>query len=140
MMIMFQANQKVIIIGEREGVPAPTIQDCIIDGKCQVLYAVTECAVGSVAGSLDEMTLQKVAAAAGQDLLVILGSTNGDMAVQAFGEIMKAGQTKNIYHVCEQPIKELLEMDKYEEEIGMMEMILDVADITEQLEHMRSEN
>ena len=135
---MFQENQKVIIIGEREGVPAPTIQNCIIDGKCQVLYAVTECAVGSVAGSLDDMTLQKIAEVAAPDLLVIMGSANSDMAAQAFGEIMEAAQTKNIYHVCEQPIKELLEMDKYEEEIGMMEMILDISEITEQLEMLRA--
>lgn len=138
--MMFQKSQGIIIIGEREGIPAPTIQNCIEDGKCRVLYAVTKCAVGSVAGALDEMTLQKIAGAAASDLLVILGSANSEMAVQTFEEITRFGKTKNIYHVCEQPVRGLLKKDKYEEEIGMMEMILDIAEITKRLELLRSAN
>jgi len=33
----------VLALGERDGVPAPTLQKCIESGGGQVIYAATQC-------------------------------------------------------------------------------------------------
>lgn len=38
-------GKKAIIIGERDGVPAPAIGECLTDAGAEVIYAATECFV-----------------------------------------------------------------------------------------------
>lgn len=38
-------DKKIIIIGDRDGIPAPAIQDCLKDINCEVVFASTECFV-----------------------------------------------------------------------------------------------
>jgi glycine/sarcosine/betaine reductase complex component A len=39
------AGKKVIILGERDGIPAPAIAACMVAAGAEVVYAVTECFV-----------------------------------------------------------------------------------------------
>ena len=46
MVMSFLANKKVIIIGDRDGIPGPAIEECIktVDGA-EVIFSSTECFV-----------------------------------------------------------------------------------------------
>ena len=44
-----------------------------------------------------------------------------------------------VYHVCEGIIKNAVDADVYEDQIGMMEMVLDVDEIVKEMESMRSQ-
>jgi hypothetical protein len=41
---MFE-NKKVVIIGDRDGVPGPAIENCIKTTKGEVVFSSTECFV-----------------------------------------------------------------------------------------------
>ena len=38
-------GKKIIILGERDGVPAPAIAACMTAAGAEVVYAITECLV-----------------------------------------------------------------------------------------------
>jgi len=44
-----------------------------------------------------------------------------------------------VYHICEDAIKNAVDADVYEEQISMMEMVLDVDEIVNEMESMRSQ-
>ena len=43
------------------------------------------------------------------------------------------------YHVCEPELKEEFDPDVYDEQVGMMEMVLDVDDIVDEMSAIRDE-
>ncbi len=38
-------GKKIIIIGDRDGIPGPAIQECLKPIDCDVIFASTECFV-----------------------------------------------------------------------------------------------
>lgn len=38
-------GKKVIILGDRDGIPAPAIEECLRSCGCEVVFASTECFV-----------------------------------------------------------------------------------------------
>ncbi len=38
-------NKKVIVIGDRDGVPGPAIEECLKSTNSEVVYSSTECFV-----------------------------------------------------------------------------------------------
>lgn len=38
-------NKKVVIIGDRDGIPGPAIQECIETTSAEVVFSSTECFV-----------------------------------------------------------------------------------------------
>lgn len=44
-MAIFEANKKVIIIGDRDGIPGPAIEECIKTTPAEVVFSATECFV-----------------------------------------------------------------------------------------------
>ena len=38
-------DQKVIIIGDRDGIPGPAIEECVKTAGAEVVYSSTECFV-----------------------------------------------------------------------------------------------
>lgn len=42
---MAVTGKKVIIIGERDGIPAPAIGECLKGTGAEIIYAATECFV-----------------------------------------------------------------------------------------------
>lgn len=84
------------------------------------------------------------------NLVVLLGAAEGEAAGLAaetvtVGDPTFAGPLAgvqlglSVYHVCEPEIKEEVDSDVYEEQIGMMEMVLDVDDIVEEMTAIRAE-
>lgn len=41
----FYDEKKVVIIGDRDGIPAPAIEECLKGTKADVLFSSTECFV-----------------------------------------------------------------------------------------------
>ena len=86
-----------------------------------------------------------------ENILVILGAAEGEAAGLA-AETVTAGDPTfagpltgvqlglRVYHVCEDEIKSELDADLYDEQIGMMEMVLDVDDIVNEMTAIRDEH
>ena len=44
-MALFTENTKVIIIGDRDGIPGPAIEECVSKTPAEILFSATECFV-----------------------------------------------------------------------------------------------
>lgn len=85
-----------------------------------------------------------------ENLVVLLGAAEAEAAGLTAETVMGgdptfAGPLANVelkletYHVVEEEVKELFDPDVYDEEIGMMEMVLDVDEISEEMNDIREE-
>ncbi len=86
-----------------------------------------------------------------ENIVILLGAAEGEAAGLAAetvtaGDPTFAGPLTGVslglqtYHVCEQEIKSEIDADLYEEQVGMMEMVLDVDDIAKEMQAIRSEH
>lgn len=85
-----------------------------------------------------------------ENIVVILGAAEGEAAGLA-AETVTAGDPTfagpltgvqlglKVYHVCEDAIKSEVAEDLYDEQVGMMEMVLDVDDIVNEMTAIRDE-
>ena len=85
-----------------------------------------------------------------ENVVVVVGAAEGEAAGLAAetvenGDPTYAGPLTGVqlglacYHICEPVLKEEIDPDIYDEQIGMMEMVLDVDDICEEMESIRGE-
>ena len=85
-----------------------------------------------------------------ENLVVVLGAAEGEAAGLAaetvtLGDPTIAGPLTGVqlgltvYHVCEPEIKEEFDEAVYDEQVGMMEMVLDVDDIVSEMEAIREQ-
>ena len=85
-----------------------------------------------------------------ENIVVLLGASEGEAAGLAaetvtLGDPTYAGPLTNeqlglaVYHAVEPEFKEVVDPDVFEEQIGMMEMVLDVDDIIEEVSEMRNQ-
>ncbi len=86
-------NKKVIIIGDRDGIPGPAIEECV--------------------------------------------KTAGDPTYA--GPLTGIQLGLRVYHACEPQVKEEFDSSVYDEQIGMMEMVLDVDDIVSEMTTIRDQ-
>ena len=86
-----------------------------------------------------------------ENLVVILGAAEAEAAGLAAETVTSGDPTfagplagvelgLSVYHVVEEEMKELFDEDVYEDQIGMMEMVLDVDEIAEEIKGIREEN
>ena len=85
-----------------------------------------------------------------ENLVVIVGAAEGEAAGLA-AETVTAGDPTfagpltgvqlglKVYHVVEPEFKEAVDEDVYEDQVGMMEMVLDVDDIISEMTEIRDE-
>ena len=85
-----------------------------------------------------------------ENIVVVLGAAEGEAAGLA-AETVTAGDPTfagpltgvqlglRVYHVCEDEIKSEVAPDLYDEQIGMMEMVLDVDDIVSEMSSIREQ-
>ena len=83
-----------------------------------------------------------------ENLVVVLGAAEGEGAGLA-AETVTAGDPTfagpltgvqlglTVYHVCEEELKEEFDPDVYDEQVGMMEMVLDLDDIAGEMSAIR---
>jgi len=86
----------------------------------------------------------------GQDLIVLLGAAEAEAAGLAAETVTGGDPTfagplagvqlgLKVYHVVEDEFKSAIDFDIYDEQIGMMEMVLEVDEIVEEMRSIRSE-
>ncbi len=85
-----------------------------------------------------------------ENILVVLGTSESESAglsaeTVSAGDPTFAGPLAGVqlglraYHVCEQEIKDEIPADLYEEQVGMMEMVLDVDAIAAEMKSIRDQ-
>ena len=85
-----------------------------------------------------------------ENLVVVLGAAEGEAAGLAaetvtLGDPTFAGPLTGVqlglavYHVCEPQLKEEFDEAVYDEQVGMMEMVLDVDDIVSEMQAIRDQ-
>lgn len=85
-----------------------------------------------------------------ENVVVVVGAAEGEAAGLAAetvtaGDPTFAGPLTGVqlglttYHVCEPELKEEFDPDVYDEQVGMMEMVLDVGDIVDEMSAIRDE-
>ena len=86
-----------------------------------------------------------------ENVVVLLGAAEAEAAGLAAETVMAgdptfAGPLAGVelgllaFHVVEDEVKELFDQDVYDEQVGMMEMVLDVDEIVEEMQEIRNEN
>ena len=85
-----------------------------------------------------------------ENVVVVVGAAEGEAAGLA-AETVTAGDPTyagpltgvqlglTVFHVCEPEMKEEFDPDVYEEQVGMMEMVLDVDDIIDEMTAIRND-
>ena len=85
-----------------------------------------------------------------ENVIVVLGAAEGEAASLA-AETVTAGDPTfagplagvqlglTVYHVCEDEIKAEVDAGVYDEQVGMMEMVMDVEDIASEMSSIRDE-
>lgn len=149
------ANKKVLIIGDRDGIPGPAIEECVktVEGA-EVVFSSTECFVWTAAGAMDLENQNRVKDAAekhgAENVVILLGAAEAEAAGLA-AETVTAGDPTfagplagvelglSVYHVVEPEVKELFEESVYEDQVGMMEMVLEVDEIVEEMNSIRGQ-
>ena len=85
-----------------------------------------------------------------ENLVVVLGAAEGEAAGLA-AETVTAGDPTfagplagvqlglSVYHICEDEVKAETDPAVYEEQVGMMEMVMDVDDIANEMSSIREQ-
>ena len=85
-----------------------------------------------------------------ENLMVILGAAEGEASGIA-AETVTAGDPTfagpltgvslglQVYHICEEEVKSVVDATVYEEQVGMMEMVLDLGDISKEMIAIREQ-
>ena len=85
-----------------------------------------------------------------ENLVVVLGAAEGEAAGLAAETVTLGYPTfagpltgvqlgLTVYHVCEPEMKEEFDEAVYDEQVGMMEMVLDVDDIVSEMQAIRDQ-
>lgn len=152
--MIFSDNTKVIIIGDRDGIPGPAMEECVKTTPAEVVFSATECFVWTAAGAMDLENQNRVKNAAdkygAENVVVLLGGAEAETAGLA-AETVTAGDPTwagplagvplglKVYHILEEEVKNEIDPDVYDEQIGMMEMVLDGDEISSEISEMRKE-
>lgn len=85
-----------------------------------------------------------------ENVIIVLGAAEGEAAGLA-AETVTAGDPTfagplagvqlglSVFHICENEMKEEVDAGVYDEQISMMEMVMDVDDITKEMNDIRSQ-
>ena len=85
-----------------------------------------------------------------ENIVVVLGAAEGEAAGLA-AETVTAGDPTfagplagvqlglNVYHICEDEVKAEADPSVYDEQVGMMEMVMDVDDIAKEMSSIREQ-
>lgn len=147
-------GKKVIAIGDRDGIPGPAIEACVKSAGAEVIFASTECFVWTAAGAMDLEIQRRVKELTekfgAENVVVVIGGAEAEASglsaeTVAAGDPTYAGPLAGIalglavYHVIEPEMKAEFDEAIYDEQCGMMEMVLDVDTIISEVKTIRDE-
>lgn len=148
-------NKKVIIIGDRDGIPGQAMEECVkTHATAEVVYSATECFVWTAAGAMDLENQNRVKTLTeehgAENIVVLFGAaeaessglsaetvTNGDPTFA--GPLAGVALGLSVFHAVDAEFKACVDADVYEEQVGMMEMVLDVDSIIEEMSAIRKD-
>ena len=148
------AGKKVIIIGDRDGIPGPAIEECAKSAGAEVVFSSTECFVCTAAGAMDlenQRRVKEIAEEYGpENVVVLLGAAEGEASGLAAETVTNGDPTYagpltgvslglTVFHVCEPEVKAEFDPAVYDEQVSMMEMVLDVDDIISEMSSIREQ-
>ena len=148
------AGKKVVIIGDRDGVPGPAIEACAKSAGAEVVFSSTECFVWTAAGAMDLENQKRVKEFAekfgAENVVVLLGAAEGEASGLAAETVTNGDPTYagpltgvqlglTVYHVCEPEVKAEFDAQVYEDQVSMMEMVINVDDIIKEMSAIRSQ-
>jgi len=144
-------GKKVVILGDRDGVPGQAIEECVKSAGADVVFSVTECFVWTAAGAMDLENQRRVKELTekygAENIVVVLGGAEAEAAGLA-AETVTAGDPTYagplagvqlglaVYHIFE--LKDQVDAGVYDEQVSMMEMVLDVPAINAEVGNMRN--
>lgn len=144
-------GKKVVILGDRDGVPGQAAEEMIktIAGA-EVVYSTTECFVWTSAGAMDlenQARIKGFADQYGKDLVIVLGAGEAQAAELAAETVTQGDPTYAgplagvqlglpVYHAFE--LKDSVDPGVYDDQAGMMEMVLDVDALIEAVKKYRA--
>lgn len=147
-------GKKIIIIGDRDGIPGPAIEECVKSAGAEVVYSSTECFVWTAAGAMDLENQKRVKELTekhgAENMVVVLGAAEGEASGLAAETVTNGDPTYagpltgvqlglRVYHVCEPEIKDEVDEAIYDEQVSMMEMVIDVDDIISEMTSIREQ-
>ena len=147
-------GKKVIAVGDRDGIPGPAIEACVVSAGAEVVFASTECFVWTAAGAMDLEIQQRVKDLTekhgAENVVVVIGGAEAESAglsaeTVCAGDPTFAGPLAGIalglgvYHIVEPEVKDQCDASVYDEQCGMMEMVLDVDAICGEVGNVRGE-
>lgn len=147
-------GKKVIAVGDRDGIPGPAIEECVKSAGAEIIFASTECFVWTAAGAMDLEIQQRIKDLTekhgAENVVVVIGGAEAESAglsaeTVCAGDPTFAGPLAGIalglavYHMVEPEIKDECDPAVYDEQCGMMEMVLDVDAIIEEVSKVRKE-
>lgn len=147
-------GKKAICIGDRDGIPGPAIEACLKSAGAEVVFASTECFVWTAAGAMDLEIQQRVKDLTdkhgAENVVVVIGGAEAE-ASGLSAETVTAGDPTfagplagvelglAVYHVVEPEIKDECDEAIYDEQCGMMEMVLEVDEIIGEVKSVRDQ-
>lgn len=146
------AEKKVIIIGDKDGISGPAIEACLKSTGVEVVYVTTKCFACSTTGAMDVEIQQIIVDCAtlhgAQNLVVVIGGSEAESSglcaeTVTTGDPTFVGPLAGIalglvvYHVFEPEIKNECQESVYEEQCGIMEMVLEIDEIILEVKSIR---
>lgn len=148
-------GKKAICIGDRDGIPGPAIEACLKSAGAEVVFASTECFVWTAAGAMDLEIQQRVKDLTekhgAENMVIVIGGAEPEASglsaeTVAAGDPTFAGPLAgvalglSVFHVVEPEIKDECDETVYDEQCGMMEMVLDVEEIIKEVKTVRDQH
>ena len=142
------AGKKLILLGERDGVPGPAMEACLKNSGAEVEFYVTD------EGAMDLQNQQRIKDAAlkygGENVVVILGSSEADGA-EIYAETVCSGDPTYagplagvqlglpVYHIFDGVIRKECDPIAWDEQVNMMEMVLDTDKLVATVKGIRDQ-
>lgn len=149
---MILKDKKVIVIGDKDGVPGPNIEACAISAGAEVVFTTTECFSCSLVGAIGAPIQQKIKEITdkygAENIVVLIGGSEAETSSISAETVCAGDPTETgpltgiqlglrIYHVLEETIKKEFNPEVYSEQCGIMEMVLNAYEIEEALRSVR---
>lgn len=150
-------SKKVIVLGDKDGIPGSIIESCIKMSGAEVVFNSTTCFSCSISGTIDEETNQEIKQITEkygeENIIVILGCAEADTSTlivrtitesilgenepDAIHNLSGAEFGMNIYHMLEPEIKDECNSTVYDKHCKVMEIVLDSDKIIKELKSIR---
>jgi glycine/sarcosine/betaine reductase complex component A len=147
-------DKKVIVLGDKDGIPGSIIENCVKTSGADVIFNSTICYACSITGTIDDETKQEIKYMiekyGAENIIAILGCAEVETSALT-ARILSTGDSDGIqylsgaklgiavYHMLEPEIKTECNSTVYNKQCSMMEMVLDSNEIIKEIKSLREQ-